>query len=336
MITYLHHYPIGEKIGEKWFHEPMSMDYSNCGCYSDRIYNMHSATKRFYIATFGYEKGWKEHNTYDRITGRFTLHFVFEGKGTFNGTPVHAGQMFIAPQNEPYTIIQDKNNPMTFAWIGFSGTELENQINLLHLSEMPRIVGFQNVEAIRTIFIDTVYGKHSEEDIEMLLFSAYYKIMSLCNIVTKPSAKNNESRTDSYFDEIMAYIDTHYAENINVRDIAHHVHISESHLRHICMEVSSQSPQELIAQKRFNVAKSMLSNTDASIEEIALFVGFSSQSALSKFFTKKSGISPQAYRLKKQEERQHNAENITHTENNWWKDEERRLQKIREQQDGKF
>ena len=198
---------------------------------------------------------------------------------------------------------------------------------------MPKIVDFQNVEAIRTIFIDTIYGKHSDEDIEMLLFSAYYKVMSLCNIVTKPAPIFDEPRTELYFSEIMTYIDTHYAEKINIRDISHHVHISESHLRHICMMASNTSPQELIAQKRFNVAKSMLANTAASIEEIALFVGFSSQSALSKFFTKKSGMSPQAYRLKKQEERRQNAENIIQTEGNWREDEERQIQKIREERD---
>ena len=325
MITYLHHYPMDGKPGQKWLQKPMNMDHSNCGYYSDRIYDLHSSTKRFYIATFGYEKSWPECNTYDRIIGRYTLHFVFEGKGTFNGQPIHAGQMFIAPHHKPYTIIQDKHSPLTLSWIGISGTELDNQLSLWHLADLPEIITIQNMEKIRTIFIDTIYGQHPYENMEMLLFSSLFKILALCNIKGNASPIVDDSHANTYFSEVMSYIDTHYAENINVRDIAHHVHISEPHLRRICTLVSNQSPQDLIAQKRLNVAKSMLVNTNASIEEIALLVGFSSHNAFSKFFTKKRGVSPQAYRLKKIEERKKNAKAIASTEANWRTDYEKTL-----------
>ena len=79
------------------------MDASNCGYYSDRIFNAHNSASRFYVATFGYAKAWKEHNTHERQIDRYTVHFVFSGCGTFNGQPIKAGQMFFAPQNQKYT-----------------------------------------------------------------------------------------------------------------------------------------------------------------------------------------------------------------------------------------
>ena len=174
MIAYLHHYPVGDKIESKYFHSPIPRDYSNCGYYSDRIYNMHGETKRFYIATFGYEHAWKEHNTYEREIARYTIHFVFGGRGTFNGQQISAGQMFITPPMQKYTIIQDSVSPLTFGWIALSGTELENQLSLLHLTDLPMISTFQNVERIHELFIDTVYGDHGNLNLELIMFSSFY------------------------------------------------------------------------------------------------------------------------------------------------------------------
>ena len=328
MIAYLHHFPQENLIGTQYLHTPMAIDHSGCGYYSDRIYNMHGETKRFYIATFGYEKGWREHNTYDREIDRYTIHFVFSGRGHFNGHPVSAGQMFIAPQMQKYTLIQDVLEPLVFGWIALSGTELENQLSLLHLTDMPEISTFQNKEWIQQLFIDTIYTPHDEADLEMFMFSAFYNVLALSHIINRPSQPHQSTRADQYFSEIMSYINTHYSENISVSDIAKHIHLSPAYLRRICIEKSGKTTQELISQKRINVARSMLANSNASVSEIAFFVGFSGQPSFSKFFTQKCGVSPQDYRQQQIEIRQRNAENIHHTEHNWRVDERRRLENV--------
>ena len=328
MIAYLHHYPIGDgiKSGTKWFHEPMPIDCSNCGYYSDRIYNMHGATKRFYVATFGYTKAWKEHNTYDRVIDRYQVHFVFEGKGTFNGVPVRAGQMFIAPQNQKYTIIHDNKHPMTLAWFAFSGTELENQLSLLHLPDAFTIMPFQNIDTIKEVFLDTVYGPYSTLDLEMFVLSSCYKILALCNMSKDTVDSTVDTRESQYFSEIVSYINSHYSKNISVSDIANHVHISSSYLYRICMQMLQKSPQDLINEKRISVAKSFLANSYASIGEIAIFIGFSNPNSFSNFFKKHCKISAQEYRQQQFEKRKQKEENIIRTEANWRNDEERRIQ----------
>ena len=60
VIFYLHQYPVNEKkkFGQKRSLTPLPMDYSQCGYYSDRIYNAHNSAARFYVVTFGYAKSW--------------------------------------------------------------------------------------------------------------------------------------------------------------------------------------------------------------------------------------------------------------------------------------
>ena len=337
MIAYLHHYPIGDgiKSGAKWFHEPIPMDYSGCGYYSDRIYNMHGATKRFYVATLGYTKAWAEHNTYDRIIDRYQIHFVFEGKGTFNGLPVSAGQAFIAPQNQQYTIIHDKKQPMTLAWFAFSGTELENQLSLLHLPESSLIMPVQNMDKIKEVFLETVYGPSSSYNLEMLMFSACYKVLALCDLLNNDSEISEDTREARYFADIVSYINSHYAQNISVSDIANHIHISPSYLYRICTQMSQKSPQDIINEKRISVAKSFLSNSSASVGEISVFLGFSNPNSFSGFFKKHCGMSAQEYRQKQSEKRKQKEENIIRTEARWRIDDEKRIASLSKEKNRK-
>ena len=51
-----------------------------------------------------------------------------------------------------------------------------------------------------------------------------------------------------------------------------------------------------VLQRRIEKAKEMLRNTDLPIVDVALSVGFSSQSHLSHWFLRQVGVSPAAYR----------------------------------------
>ena len=113
MILYLHQHPAikpNEIITKRSF-SPIPMDDGKCGYYGDRIFNAHNSASRFYVATFGYSKSWKENNTHERQIDRYTIHFVYSGAGVFNGQPVRAGQMFFAPQNQKYTIVNHPEDP---------------------------------------------------------------------------------------------------------------------------------------------------------------------------------------------------------------------------------
>lgn len=312
MILYLHQHPAikpNEIITKRSF-SPIPMDDGKCGYYGDRIFNAHNSASRFYVATFGYSKSWKDNNTHERQIDRYTIHFVYSGAGVFNGQPVRAGQMFFAPQNQKYTIVNHPEDPLTFSWIALSGTELENQLSLIHLPEKPTITFYQNADKIQQIFIDTIYGQLNDLNRELFLFSKFYETLALCNVINKPFPLPTNHHTDIYYSKIISYINIHYAQAITMSDIAKNVHISTTYMRRICKEKSGYSPQALITMKRMNVAKTLLANDDSSIEEISSLVGFANVGAFSKCFKKTVGIAPLFYRKQKAKEQKQRAQKI--------------------------
>jgi AraC family transcriptional regulator len=59
------------------------------------------------------------------------------------------------------------------------------------------------------------------------------------------------------------------------------------------------SPYQYVIDERMNAACLMLTDSNKSITEICFTLGFSSQSAFTNLFRKKTGLSPTAFRAKK-------------------------------------
>jgi len=72
--------------------------------------------------------------------------------------------------------------------------------------------------------------------------------------------------------------------------------ISSDYLSRVVKEVSGNTPSEYIASLLYNEICHQLFTSDRTINEIALDLNFSDQSALTKFFKQRSGMSPLAYR----------------------------------------
>lgn len=294
-IIYYHHmHPVGDlsqyiKINSN---VPIEQDLDKSGYYSDRIYHSRNSGARFYIVTFGYEKGWPR-STEPRTINRYTIHFVFDGKGKFNDTPIKKGDIVIVPQNVLHVIHHSHEAPLTLGWIALSGKELELMLDILHLPYSTDIkLNNNQIKRIEEIFIDTIYKAHPDEELPFFLFSRFFRVISLSKICYIPN-KHSDNR---YIDYAISYINTNYAQNISVAEIAKELHISVSHLRSLFAKEFGYSPQEAIIKKRISTAKALLrQDNPQSIQNIASICGYTDQGSFSKRFKKETGMSPSEY-----------------------------------------
>ncbi len=299
-IYYCHYHPTEDGKDLEYFSPtPIPYDYGNCGSFSDRIYHSRNQNARFYVVTFGYEKNYTytgKNAVTNRVVDRYTVHFVFSGKGYFNNKLVHAGQIFIVQPNEPYTIRQHMGAPMQLGWIALSGKELELMTEILHLPKQ-RIMEItsEKMKVIEEIFLDTVYSDHSDKDVPYFLFGQFFKVLAIADF----PYSNPSVIVSTYVNEAEKYINTHYMETITVADVARIANISESHLRTLYAQELGTSPQKSITNKRIAAAKALLKQQDLPIWEISEKTGYLNQSAFTKRFKLETGITPLEYRNKK-------------------------------------
>ena len=93
----------------------------------------------------------------------------------------------------------------------------------------------------------------------------------------------------------MAFIHEHYPESIARRDIASHLCINEQYLSRCFSKEVGIGPMTYLSRYRIEQAKQLLTRSDLSITQIALEVGFSSQSYFSRLFQQEVGLTPSAY-----------------------------------------
>ena len=98
----------------------------------------------------------------------------------------------------------------------------------------------------------------------------------------------------------MAYIHTHFSEPLSREGIAEHVGISADYLTDCFRQELSITPSTYIRRYRIRQACDLLRNTDQSITQVALAVGFSDGAHFTRTFQREMESTPRAYRDSKQ------------------------------------
>jgi AraC family transcriptional regulator len=95
---------------------------------------------------------------------------------------------------------------------------------------------------------------------------------------------------------LIEFIEENLDGDLSLEAMAAEVVVSPLYLPRAFKTAVGQSPHRYVLERRLERAKQLLRNTDKPIVEVALAVGFSSQSHLSNWFLRAVGVSPAAYR----------------------------------------
>jgi AraC family transcriptional regulator len=109
-------------------------------------------------------------------------------------------------------------------------------------------------------------------------------------------APENRSLTHIQLQQAIDYIHTHLDRDLSLVELANIVNISPTYFASLFKQAMKISPHQYVIQQRVKQAKVMLSKTNLAIADIALQVGFSSQSHLTQQFKRITGMTPKQVR----------------------------------------
>jgi AraC-like DNA-binding protein len=92
-------------------------------------------------------------------------------------------------------------------------------------------------------------------------------------------------------------MERNYNEPITIEDLSREVALSPFHLIRSFRQIYKQTPHQYLMGQRIAKAKELLRNSDLSITDICMEVGFESLGSFSTLFSKVVGLSPSAYRI---------------------------------------
>lgn len=96
---------------------------------------------------------------------------------------------------------------------------------------------------------------------------------------------------------VTGYIQEHLDQALRLADLAALVGMSACYFASLFKQSTGTSPHQFIVQCRLRRSQQLLRRSDATIADIAIQCGFSSQSHLTRLFRRHLGTTPRAYRM---------------------------------------
>lgn len=113
--------------------------------------------------------------------------------------------------------------------------------------------------------------------------------------------QNRHNRQRTLVTQVNDYISAHMDGDLSLTAIADAVHFHPVYLSRIYKEQAGMSLSDYIAGQRLEVSSSILRATATPISAVAQATGFTSSNYFSRWFRKKTGMTPQEYRDKTQQ-----------------------------------
>lgn len=254
-----------------------------------------SKSRLIYATYSKYEHDWKSF----LHTHPFTeLFLVIGGKGSFvvddTEFSLSKGDFIIVNANTEHTEKSHKEQPLEYIILGvqdfnFSFNGKTNHLLFNCTSEHSELFSL-----IHLILKEKENNsEYSDKVCQNILEVTLIKLLRItkAKFDTLPSEKINAACI-----KLKNYIDRNYATKISIDDLAELTHLNKYYLIHSFNKYLGSSPINYLCQKRIEVTKELLSNSDLSISEISQSAGFSSQSYFAQCFLKMTGLTPREYR----------------------------------------
>lgn len=256
----------------------------------------------------------KDYQTINDKHPFYELVFVSSGKLTINSEDFNGdlekNKLIIHRENEYHSLSCNNESNNTVIIIGFTcktGNEIERFSKApITLSDFEIKKLAEIIKEARNVFAppynvpiynmkkkkNAPYG--SEQMLKILL--EYFLIGLLRNSYEQENAEEILTTEKLNVNEIVDYINDNYLEKITIDELSFIFRTNRSTLCKEFKNLTGLTISSYINQKKTELAKNKIVNTNKTFTEIADQLNFESIHYFTKFFKKMTGVSPKAYR----------------------------------------
>lgn len=119
-----------------------------------------------------------------------------------------------------------------------------------------------------------------------------------CKVFARAVHQSKREQSSYLMEQCRLYISRNITKKIYLADIADYLKVNPSYLSRVFSQKEGITLEKYIQREKVQVACNLLKFSNSTVTEIALYVGFQSQSAFSAAFKKWAGLSPSEYRIR--------------------------------------
>lgn len=212
---------------------------------------------------------------------------------------IYSNTCFILPHHTKYKIYSDSDFPCVMFWINMRGKLVESMLQALFPPTQFILAEFN----IEKVFVEVTGLMPSEVDNSITIMKLMSNLLiDISQKIYKPEVHENSLKKIHQSSMSMErYILNRVQFDFSVTDMASYFNISSDQLNRNFKKEFHTTPYQYYQNVRMDLVKSMLVNTDLSIEEISERLGYSNRNNFSARFKDLTGYAPAKYRKEKGE-----------------------------------
>jgi len=224
----------------------------------------------------------------------FVLEYIMKGKGTLingNGTFTPGqGDVYLLKQGEKHIYFSDANDPWEKIWVNVKGGLIASLVEVYGLREVTYIPHVNCLDLFEKLYRICRQGIGYEAVNEQSAIIIHEILSRFSHALHSAKDVNNEAAM------IKAIIENSLESKISLTEIAAQAHLSKSQTIRIFKQAFHKTPYDYLMERRIEMAKILLLNSQLTSKEIAYRLQFADEHYFSGYFKKKVLLSPQAYK----------------------------------------
>jgi len=194
-------------------------------------------------------------------------------------------KMYLFP---PYSISKAKYEYLDHYWIHFQVSSTVNNL-FKYFSPSMCVDAWGDEENL----FNLAYGNYTQTNVSSKLFTS-----GVMKLLVGRFLGGIEPSEDKFikFEPVIAYIEKNIDKQIVLEELAQILHLNKVYFSNEFKRIFGVSPNRYVNNKRIDLAKKLLLNTNKKIGEITIECGFNGQLYFSRFFKEKVGYPPLEYR----------------------------------------
>ena len=271
---------------------------------------------KIHISKIDYENGNDSTiHTHDFIE----IVYVCKGQGVHRVNDVsynvRKGDLLFVNYGQPHSFIVGKNGMTIYNILMLPelfSTELLNSENAFELLSLTAFEEFANsidancpfvslegeemktVESLLVLLHDEFssfkQGRHTMlNSLTMALMLNIFRAMS-------PDISKHQRHFSNVAEDILSYIETHYHEKISLNDLAERCFYTPSYFSKLFKDTYSMTITDYVMNIRIEKSLMLLKNSDMTVDDICVSVGYSDRTKFYKHFKERMGMTPAEYR----------------------------------------
>lgn len=200
------------------------------------------------------------------------------------GQPVHALSLYLQPER--------------LEEVGLQLGIVPAQVELLPHFNVPDPM----LQRLAKQFLSVAGGERAEDPLylQTILQPLTIRLLRQYTAASLPAAEEAGCLSRPRFHRVRRYVHAFLDTDLSLDDLAQQVGLSKYYFSRRFKQRTGQSPYQFVIYERIRAARRQLCTTTRPLAQIALSVGFSSQSHFTRTFKQHVGVTPGQYRTARQ------------------------------------